>query len=238
MSETRRQTSTAQRLAELRSAQPCDTTLQNLLEILTAKLDLSSRLPVFEYEADSEGFPDAASFMSALASAERESLQDVVRSLRLHLDRTSGRFSPRLAGVAVITVALVADNGAALEAMTQQPRALPGVNIVRHCHGHAHDRRRHWRAAPLTSCCSTRCTGRASRSSASRRSARCPRRGSSSVPRAPTPAGWPTPCAPARAPSSRPPPARRRSAWSSEVVAERQCDVQRRPRWRHEETRR
>ena len=42
---------------------------------------------------DSEGFPEAASFMSALASAERESVQDVVRSLRDHLDRTSGRFT-------------------------------------------------------------------------------------------------------------------------------------------------
>ena len=93
MSETRRPSSTAQRLAELRSAQPCDTTLQNLLNILTAKLDLSARLPVFEYEADSEGFPEAASFISALASAERESVHDVIRSLRQHLDRTSGRFT-------------------------------------------------------------------------------------------------------------------------------------------------
>ena len=94
MSETRRPTSTAQRLADLRSAQPCDTTLQNLLNILNAKLDLSARLPVYEYEADSEGFPEAASFMSALASAERESVQDILRSLRLHLDRTSGRSTP------------------------------------------------------------------------------------------------------------------------------------------------
>jgi len=93
VSETQRPT-TAQRLAELRSAQPCDTTLQNLLSVLTAKLDLSARLPVFEYEADSEGFPEVASFMSALASAERESVQDILRSLRQHLDRTSGRFTP------------------------------------------------------------------------------------------------------------------------------------------------
>jgi hypothetical protein len=93
VSETRR-SSTTQRLAELRSAQPCDTTLQNLLSILNAKLDLSARLPVFEYEADSEGFPEVASFMSALASAERESVQDVVRSLRMHLDATAGRFAP------------------------------------------------------------------------------------------------------------------------------------------------
>ena len=85
---------TAQRLAELRSAQPCDTTLQNLLSVLTAKLDLSARLPVFEYEADSEGFPEVASFMSALASAERQNVEDIIRSLRAHLDRASGRFTP------------------------------------------------------------------------------------------------------------------------------------------------
>ena len=91
MSETRR-SSTTQRLAELRSAQPCDTTLQNLLAILNAKLDLSARLPVFEYEADSEGFSDTASFLSSLASAERDSLQDVLTSLRQHLEATSGRF--------------------------------------------------------------------------------------------------------------------------------------------------
>jgi rubrerythrin len=93
VSETRR-TSTTQRLAELRSAQPCDTTLQNLLSILNAKLDLSARLPVFEYEADSEGFQEVASFMSALASAERESVHEVLRSLRIHLDGTNGRFTP------------------------------------------------------------------------------------------------------------------------------------------------
>ncbi len=93
MAEAPRQTSTTQRLAALRRAHPHDATLQNLLTILNAKLDLSTRLPVFEYEADSEGFADTASFLSALASAERESLQDVLASLRQHLDRTTGRFT-------------------------------------------------------------------------------------------------------------------------------------------------
>jgi DNA-binding NarL/FixJ family response regulator len=37
----------------------------------------------------------------------------------------------------VIAVALIADDGAALEAMTRSLASLPGVNIVRHCHGHA-----------------------------------------------------------------------------------------------------
>jgi hypothetical protein len=36
----------------------------------------------------------------------------------------------------VISVALIADSGPALEAMTRSLTALPGVDIVRHCHGH------------------------------------------------------------------------------------------------------
>ena len=94
MAEAPRQTSTAQRLAELRRAHPHDATLQNLLAVVSVKLDLSARLPVFEYEADSEGFADTASFLSSLASAERDSLQDVLTSLRHHLDRTVGHFTP------------------------------------------------------------------------------------------------------------------------------------------------
>ena len=37
----------------------------------------------------------------------------------------------------MITVALIADSGPALEAMTSCVSSLQGVNIVRHCHGHA-----------------------------------------------------------------------------------------------------
>jgi DNA-binding NarL/FixJ family response regulator len=35
----------------------------------------------------------------------------------------------------MINVALVADSGAAMEAMTRSVSSLPRVNIVRHCHG-------------------------------------------------------------------------------------------------------
>jgi DNA-binding NarL/FixJ family response regulator len=37
----------------------------------------------------------------------------------------------------VISVAMVADSGPALEAMTRSLESLPGVDIVRHLHGHA-----------------------------------------------------------------------------------------------------
>jgi DNA-binding NarL/FixJ family response regulator len=37
----------------------------------------------------------------------------------------------------MISVALIADSGPALEAMTSSLSSVPGVEIVRHCHGHA-----------------------------------------------------------------------------------------------------
>jgi DNA-binding NarL/FixJ family response regulator len=37
----------------------------------------------------------------------------------------------------MIGVAVVADSGPALEAMTQGVSSIPGAHIVRHCHGHA-----------------------------------------------------------------------------------------------------
>lgn len=37
----------------------------------------------------------------------------------------------------MISVALIADSGSALEAMTRSLATMPGVEIVRHCHGHA-----------------------------------------------------------------------------------------------------
>ena len=92
MPQNRRQTSGSERLNELRRAHPYDSTLQNLLAVLTTKLDLCARLPVYEFEADNAGLADAASFFSALASAERESVYELGQSLRVHLDRANGRF--------------------------------------------------------------------------------------------------------------------------------------------------
>ena len=37
----------------------------------------------------------------------------------------------------MISIVVIADNGPALEAMTRSLVSLPGVNIVRHFHGHA-----------------------------------------------------------------------------------------------------
>jgi hypothetical protein len=75
------------RLSDLRRAQPGDATLRNLLGILNAKLELCANLPVFEWEASSEGWPERASALRELAEAERRSCSAVLDELRAHLEQ-------------------------------------------------------------------------------------------------------------------------------------------------------
>jgi hypothetical protein len=94
--QKRRQASGSERLNELRRAHPYDAVLHNLLAVLTTKLDLCARLPIYEFEANNEGFADTASLFNALASAEHENVRELVESLRVHLDRGFGRFSSQV----------------------------------------------------------------------------------------------------------------------------------------------
>jgi hypothetical protein len=73
------------RLTDLRRAQPADATLKNLLGVLNAKLELCASLPVYEWEATSEGFHECARAFRELADAERRSCGDVIDRLRDHL---------------------------------------------------------------------------------------------------------------------------------------------------------
>jgi hypothetical protein len=75
------------RLTDLRRAQPADATLKNLLGIVSAKLELCASLPVFEWEAGSEGHEECAAAFRALAEAERRSCSEVIDRLREHLDQ-------------------------------------------------------------------------------------------------------------------------------------------------------
>jgi hypothetical protein len=74
------------RLTDLRRAQPTDATLRNLLGVLSAKLELCASLPVYEWEAGSEGHEDCAAAFRSLAEAERQSCNDVLNRLREHLE--------------------------------------------------------------------------------------------------------------------------------------------------------
>jgi hypothetical protein len=77
----------ASSLSNLRRAQADDPTLKNLLQILTAKLELCSRLPVFEWEAAREGDPNGATTFRRLAEEERQSCSYIIDYLHKHLDR-------------------------------------------------------------------------------------------------------------------------------------------------------
>jgi hypothetical protein len=79
---------TLRRLSDLGRAQPTDETLRNLLGMLNAKLELCAQLPFIAYQADREGFEQAATAFRELAVAERKSLAELLRSLKTHLDHT------------------------------------------------------------------------------------------------------------------------------------------------------
>jgi hypothetical protein len=81
----------ARRLSDLRKAQPGDPTLQNLLGVLSAKVDLCARLPIFEYEASSQGHEACVRMFRRLAETERRSFEEILACLREHIDETSGR---------------------------------------------------------------------------------------------------------------------------------------------------
>jgi hypothetical protein len=78
--------STRQRLSEMARVQPADRTLQNLLSVLTAQLDMCCRLPVYEYEAATEGHEASAVAFHELCEVERRSFNNLLTCLRLHLD--------------------------------------------------------------------------------------------------------------------------------------------------------
>jgi hypothetical protein len=78
------------RLGDLRRTQPADATLRNLLDVLSAKLELCATLPVYEWEAGREGHAESATAFRDLAEAERLSCCDVIEQLRTFLDRRGG----------------------------------------------------------------------------------------------------------------------------------------------------
>ena len=75
------------RLTDLRRAQPADATLKNLLGILNAKLELCASLPVYEWEAESEGWTERAAAFREFAETERRTCGEVLDQLRAHLEQ-------------------------------------------------------------------------------------------------------------------------------------------------------
>jgi hypothetical protein len=78
------------RLGDLRRQRPGDATLQDLLAILDAKLELCRRLPVYEYDAAHDGDEGCASELRELLAVERQSCERVVEMLHRHLKNRLG----------------------------------------------------------------------------------------------------------------------------------------------------
>ncbi len=76
----------ALRLSDLRRAHAADATLENLLSILSGKIQTCSRLAVFEYEAGSEGHSACADALRELADQERQTFNTMLGCLRQYLD--------------------------------------------------------------------------------------------------------------------------------------------------------
>lgn len=77
------------RLSDLRATLPSDHTLQNLLSVLNAKLELCSKLPIYEYEAASEDHAYCVSAFRQLAETERRTFDEILDTLRHHLELTN-----------------------------------------------------------------------------------------------------------------------------------------------------
>ena len=68
-------------ITDLRRARPADATFQNLLLLLSEKIELCGRLAVYEYEARAEDHLESAESFRALAADERASYKRLLRSL-------------------------------------------------------------------------------------------------------------------------------------------------------------
>ena len=87
----------ALRLSNLRRGHVDDPTLKHLLGILTTKLELCSRLPVFEWEAAHQGDANSAATFRRLVEEERRSCSYITDCLQKHLEQ---RASPAGGGQA------------------------------------------------------------------------------------------------------------------------------------------
>jgi rubrerythrin len=76
------------RLSDIRTSGPADRTLQNLLSLLNSKLELSAKLPILAYEAESEGHAGCAMVFHSIALSEEAQIFELFGALREQLDGT------------------------------------------------------------------------------------------------------------------------------------------------------
>jgi rubrerythrin len=76
---------TQQGMEKIRTEQPVQNTIHNLVQTLSTKLDSAARYGLYTDDARRDGYNDCAEMFEKLASREEESISDVVRCLQKHI---------------------------------------------------------------------------------------------------------------------------------------------------------
>jgi rubrerythrin len=72
-------------LEEIREARPVQNSIHNLVQTLSVKLDSAARYPLYQQDAQEDGFDDCAELFGRLAQQEQVAIQELLRCMRDHL---------------------------------------------------------------------------------------------------------------------------------------------------------
>jgi hypothetical protein len=72
-------------LEQIRTEQPVQNTIHNLIQTLSTKLDSAARYGLYQEDARKDGQDDCAKVFATLADREQESIRDLVQCLQKHI---------------------------------------------------------------------------------------------------------------------------------------------------------
>jgi rubrerythrin len=70
---------------QIRTEQPVQNTIHNLIQTLSTKLDSAARYGLYQEDARKDGYDDCAKVFATLAEREQESIRDLVTCLQKHI---------------------------------------------------------------------------------------------------------------------------------------------------------
>lgn len=75
----------------IRSEEPVQNTIHNLIQTLSVKLDSSARYGLYQDDARKDGFDDCAELFAKLAEREQGDIQGLLRCLQAHVGEAKPR---------------------------------------------------------------------------------------------------------------------------------------------------
>jgi rubrerythrin len=73
-------------IEQIRTEQPVKNTVHNLVQTLSTKLDSAARYGLYRDDARQDGMEDCAEVFANLAARDGESIEELLRCLRDHID--------------------------------------------------------------------------------------------------------------------------------------------------------